>query len=54
MNLFLYFKDYDYFVSVAKPFISSKMEKTFIDYWLLGDYEAISQFQTACNFDKLN
>lgn len=54
VNLFLYFKDRDYFEAVARPFISSKMEKTFVDHWLLGDYSAVSQFQSACNFDKLN
>jgi hypothetical protein len=54
MNLFLYFKDNKYFVKVAKPFISSKMEKTFMDYWLLGDFEKILHYQEICHFDKLN
>lgn len=54
MNLFLYFKDFDYFMSVAKPFISSKMEKTFIDHWLLGSSESILHYQEIGNFDKLN
>ena len=54
VNLFLYFKDYDYFVSVAKPFIASKMEKTFIDYWLLHDHDSLFHYQEVGNFDKLN
>lgn len=54
MNLFLYYKDFDYFTNVAKPFISSKMEKTFIDYWLLNDSASILHYQEIGNFDKLN
>ena len=54
MNLFLYFKDYEYFNKVAKPFIASKMEKTFIDHWLLGEDDAILHYQDIGNFDKLN
>ena len=54
VNLFLYFKDYDYFVKVAKPFISSKMEKTFIDHWLLQETDDIMHYQEIGHFDKLN
>ena len=54
VNLFLYFKDHSYFVKVAKPFIASKMEKTFIDYWLLNEFESILHYQEIGNFDKLN
>ena len=54
MNLFVYFKDHRYFNKVAKPFIASKMEKTFIDYWLLGEDDAILHYQDIGNFDKLN
>ena len=54
VNLFLYFKDYDYFVRVVKPFIASKMEKTFIDHWLLQENEEILHYQEIGHFDKLN
>ena len=54
MNLFIYFKDYEYFNKVARPFIASKMEKTFIDHWLLGEDDAILHYQDIGNFDKLN
>lgn len=54
VNLFLYFKDHRYFVKVAKPFIASKMEKTFIDHWLLSDFESILHYQEIGHFDKLN
>ena len=54
MNLFLYFKDFEYFNKVARPFIGSKMEKTFIDHWLLGEDDAILHYQDIGYFDKLN
>ena len=54
MNLFVYFKDHRYFNKVAKPFIASKMEKTFIDHWLLSEDDAILHYQEIGNFDKLN
>ena len=54
VNLFLYFKDFKYFEKVVKPFINSKMEKTFIDHWLLEDYNSIFHYQEIGYFDKLN
>ena len=54
MNLFLYFKDFEYFSKVARPFVGSKMEKTFIDHWLLGEDDAILHYQDIGYFDKLN
>jgi hypothetical protein len=54
MNLFLYFKDYDYFMTVARPFINSKMEKTFIDHWLLQDHEKIIHYHEISKFEELN
>ena len=54
LNLFLYFKDKDYFSRVARPFVASKMEKTFIDHWLLEDYDSILHYQEIGYFDKLN
>lgn len=43
MNLFLKLKDWDFFEGVARPFISCKMEKSFLDYWLLDDIEELNQ-----------
>ena len=40
-NVFLYFKDHTYFEHVVKPFLTNKIEKTFIDFWLLGINEKI-------------
>ena len=43
-NLFLKFKDPSYFESVVRPFLQNKIEKTFVDYWLLEDNEALSTY----------
>jgi hypothetical protein len=37
-------KDPRYFTEVAAPFISNKLEKTFVDYWLLNNYNALETF----------
>ena len=50
----MYFKDFEYFNKVARQFIGSKMEKTFIDHWLLGEDDAILHYQDIGYFDKLN
>ena len=54
MNLFLYFKDKEYFKEVVLPFIANKMEKTFIDNWLIGDYDKLYKYTDIKYFDKLN
>lgn len=54
VNLFLYFKDPTYFTEVVRPFIVNKMEKSFIDHWLLGDYAQILEFGKVENLDQLN
>ena len=38
MNLFVYLKDPAYFETYIKEFIINKMEKTFIDYFLVRDH----------------
>ena len=53
-NLFLYFKDKQFFLKVIKPFIRNKQEKSFIDYWLLGDYGKIEQYNTVEFYENLN
>lgn len=54
LNLFIYYKDPDYFKKVVGPFINNKMEKTFIDNWLLDNYLSIKHFANVENFEKLN
>jgi hypothetical protein len=45
LNLFLYAKDPAFFVEVVRPFLADKIEKTFIDKWLLG--ESLEEFYGA-------
>jgi len=54
VNLFLYFKDPEYFEAVVSPFILNKMEKSFIDNWLLGDYAQLIEHARVENISKLN
>lgn len=39
LNIFIYFKDKKYFNDIVSPFLENKMEKTFLDHYLLGNYE---------------
>ena len=36
LNFFLFRKDKEFYESVVKDFIKNKMEKTFVDWYLLG------------------
>ena len=51
-HLFLYFKDKQFFEKVVQPFIINKVEKSFIDYWLLEDYKMIENY-TRVEFDEM-
>ncbi len=54
-NYFLYKRDQDFFQNIVKPFLKHKMEKSFVDLYLLGCYEQIIKtYNTFLNFDKLN
>ena len=44
VNIFLYFKYPEIFNKYVKDLIKYKFEKTFIDYFLLDDYETLIQF----------
>ena len=54
VNLFLFFKDPEYFKTVVRPFISNKMEKSFIDLWLVGDRDAVVKYKNIELLDRLN
>jgi hypothetical protein len=54
MNLFLFFKDRDYFTATVLPFVSNKMEKSFIDHWILGNYENLIKYSKIEYLLKLN
>ncbi len=50
LNLFLKKRDPEFFEAVVKPFLACKMEKRFVDYYLLGDYlEAIKYAEFHLN-----
>lgn len=54
LNLFCYFKDRAYFDAVIRPFVACKIEKTFIDYYLLQMTEYILQHTALPKLHKLN
>ena len=37
LNVFIHYKDPEFFKSTVAPFLVSKKDKTFVDHWLLGD-----------------
>ncbi|MEO6596811.1 MAG: hypothetical protein ABIP94_18850 [Planctomycetota bacterium] len=37
LHFFLHQKDPEFFAAVVKPFLANKVDKTFLDHWLLGD-----------------
>lgn len=43
-NVFLKLKDNAFFENAVRPFISNKIEKTIVDYWLLDFDFALSEF----------
>ena len=38
LNIFIWFKDPVFFAETVKPYLLNKMEKTFVDYYLLGQH----------------
>ncbi|CAD8194852.1 unnamed protein product [Paramecium octaurelia] len=54
LNLFLYFKDPAYFETYISKYISNKIEKSFIDYFLLKDKNALSKYAQVTLFKQLN
>ncbi len=55
LNLFLYKKDPTFFKAVVLPFLHNKMEKTFIDHYLLQNDAELRQYLDRTSLhDKLN
>ncbi|CAD8117145.1 unnamed protein product [Paramecium sonneborni] len=54
LNLFLYFKDTGFFETVIRNHIKNKIEKSFIDYFLLQDHAALQQYEQVQQFQQLN
>ena len=53
VNLILYFKFPDLFNKYVKNILKYKFEKTFIDYFLLDDYETLLQYLTPLKIKNL-
>ena len=54
LNIFLYFHDKDYFNNFLQPFIVNKLEKTFVDYFLIKNEKKLEEFSRVENMSKLN
>jgi hypothetical protein len=54
LNLFTYFKDPTYFSTVVKPFIACKLEKTFIDYYLLDMKDQVVECTNIAKLVMMN
>ncbi|CAD8097055.1 unnamed protein product [Paramecium primaurelia] len=54
LNLFLYMKDQQFFETVILDHIKNKIEKSFIDYFLLQDHQALQKYEQVQLFQQLN
>jgi hypothetical protein len=54
VNVFLYFKDREYFQKKIHPFLLNKMEKSFVDHYLLGNKEIVLKYAQIEKFTSLN
>ena len=54
LNFFLYKKDPQFFKEVVIPFIRNKTHKTFMDFFLLQDIEALKKYIRIDRFNSLN
>ena len=52
LNLFIKKRDPEYFKTVVLPFLECKMEKQFVDHYLLGDNATVASYLEKS--DKLN
>jgi hypothetical protein len=52
LHFFLYRKDPQFFAAVVRPFLADKLDKTFLDHWLLGD--DLAGFLEPWAFAQLN
>ncbi|KRW99096.1 hypothetical protein PPERSA_07349 [Pseudocohnilembus persalinus] len=54
INIFLYIKDKPFFEEVVKPFIANKIEKSFVDYFLLDDKQVLNQYAQTHQLSLMN
>lgn len=52
LNLFLHAKDPEFFSSIVRPYLTNKIEKTFVDEWLLG--MDLAGYLDPWAFERLN
>ena len=52
LHFFLWHKDRAFFDAVVRPFVLQKLDKTFLDHWLLGD--DLTRFTAPWEFAQLN
>lgn len=52
LHFFLQQKDREFFTTVVQPLLSQKLDKTFLDHWLLGD--DLTRFLEPWTFAQLN
>ena len=52
LHFFLHEKDPAFFEEVVRPYLAQKMDKTFLDHWLLG--HDLRRFLDPWHFDRLN
>lgn len=52
LHFFLYRRDPEFFKAVIRPFLANKLEKQFVDRWLLD--EPLDGYLEAWQFDRLN
>jgi len=52
LHFFLYQKDPAFFGEVVRPYLANKLDKTFLDHWLLGD--DLSAYLEPFPFGRLN
>ncbi|CAD8054410.1 unnamed protein product [Paramecium sonneborni] len=54
LNLFIYFKDSAFFETYTESYIRNKIEKSFIDYFLLKDDEMLKYYGSMQKISYLN
>ena len=54
VNLFLYFRDRKFFDKNVAKFVRNKLEKTFVDYFLLGCEKTMKSYASPNKFTTLN
>ncbi|KRW99353.1 hypothetical protein PPERSA_02465 [Pseudocohnilembus persalinus] len=54
LNLFLFFRDTEFFEKVVKIFVKDKIEKEFLDFFILGFKNEILDFARIERFKELN